>query len=52
MFGFGSALLLEKLVDYGKAYTPPILDHGLYGLVAVILAVIFTSVGRNAGKNF
>lgn len=41
LFGFGSALLLEKIVNYGASLTyPPLLDHGLYGLIAVIAAFI------------
>lgn len=41
LFGFGIALLLEKIVNYGFSFTyPPILDHGLYGLIAVIAAFI------------
>jgi len=44
LFGFGVALLLEKLVNYGQAYTPPILGHGLYGLIAIVIAIILTSL--------
>lgn len=41
LFGFGCALLLEKIVNYGAALTyPPILDHGLYGLIAIVAAFI------------
>lgn len=47
LFGFGCALLIEKIVNYGFAFTyPPILDHGLYGSVAIILAFIILTGGE------
>ena len=47
---FGSALLLEKIVNYGATFTyPPILDHGLYGLIAVIAAFIILSRREKSG---
>jgi hypothetical protein len=50
LFGFGAALMLEKIVNYGAAFThPPILDHGLYGLIAVIAAFIILSRRQRKG---
>jgi len=50
LFGFGAALILEKIVNYGAAFTyPPILDHGLYGLIAVIAAFIILSRREREG---
>ena len=50
LFGFGSALLLEKIVNYGATFTyPPVWDHGLYGLIAVIAAFIILSRREREG---
>jgi hypothetical protein len=50
LFGFGAALMLEKIVNYGAAFTyPPILDHGLYGLLAIVAAFIILSRREREG---
>ena len=55
-FGFllwaaGSALMLEKIVNYGAVYTypPHLLDHGLYGLLMVILGFILLARREKPG---
>jgi len=50
LFGAGVALLGEKLVNYGASFTyPPYLDHGLYGLVMVVISFIILARRGNAG---
>jgi len=40
LFGGGSALMIEKIINYGAIYTyPPVIeDHGLLGLVLVVVS--------------
>ena len=41
LFGAGTALLGEKLINCGASLTyPPYLDHGLYGLIMIAISFI------------
>jgi len=50
LFGAGVALLAEKIVNYGASFTyPPILDHGIYGLIMIIISFILLA-RRESGE--
>jgi len=41
MAGFGMALVIQKIVCCGAVVTyPPLLDHGLYGVILILLSAI------------
>lgn len=41
LFGAGVGLLGEHIVNYGCSFSwPPIYDHGLYGLIAIVISFL------------
>ena len=50
LVGFGVALVTEKIVNYGAVITPPLpFDHGLYGVISIVIGTILTYKYRKKG---
>jgi len=50
LFGAGVALLTEHIINFGASFTyPPYLDHGLYGLIMIIISFII--LARRSGDD-